>query len=186
METTMTISVKIELSAPATAGGFRNVDSSDVSVISIVGERDDSSIPLSAVLRACTTQFKPFLADWLRALPQHRIILFCATPFWDHHNVVSKRRGVWGSEGLDRFPAEARRSPSVEINGDGGARFAGLLEIGTNMFFDAAEFARIHDSSLLLVLPSPELNEQLVHLIFTQAFPRGDSRAERRPSTGLI
>jgi hypothetical protein len=108
-------------------------------------------------------------------LSENRIFLFTATPFADQPNVLSRRRGVWAVDGLGWLPA-GYRSPSVEIvREDGGLRFAGLAQIAAPDFFEAADFARTHGRTFLLVSPARDLTEERVRSIVAKVFPREQS-----------
>lgn len=174
----MTISTKVETAASAKAHGFHYVQSSNVAVVSVTGERDAPSTSLSTVLQACIARFEIFLLGWLRALPDDRLLLFAATPFWDQYNALSRRRGIWGSEGLSWLRGAAQRSPSVEISDGSGARFAGLVHIEQPAIFAAADFARTHGGSFLFVSPHDELTDERVRSMVKKVFPKGKSAVD--------
>lgn len=171
----MTIDVRVEKAASAAAAGFQYVRSRDLAVVSIIGRRDSSCIPLAVTLKACIVKLEAFLSVWLRTLPLHRIILFAATMCSHEHNALMRRRGIWGSEGLGWLPPDAQRSNSVEIQGGEGERFAGLVLVGTGGLFEAAEYARTHRSAFLLLSSDVTLTEDRVRLLAQQAFPTGGS-----------
>jgi hypothetical protein len=175
----MTREIKIETALSAKASGFRYVRSNNVAVVSVIGERDTPSTSLRSKLHACAARFNVFLRRWLRALPQDRVLLFAITPFSDQHNALSRRRGVWGSEGLRWLPEGVPRSPSVAVTREeGGIRFAGLADVGQAGFFEAADFVRTHAGSFLSVLPHRELTEERVRSTVKRAFPTGESAVD--------
>ena len=175
----MTTDTKVETAVSAKARGYRYVRSDSVAVVSVSGERNAPSTSLRTVLQACFARFEVFLHGWLRALPEDRVLLFAATPLSAQHNVISRRRGIWGTDGLNWLPASVSRSPSVEIRGEEGVtRFAGLAEIAQANFFEAADFARMRDDSFLLVSPRQELTENRVRSMVAKVFPRGESAVD--------
>jgi hypothetical protein len=174
----MTTSTRIETALSAKAHGFSFVESSKVAVVSVICRRGDANVSLASMMRACVQRFQPLLLSWLSALPQHCVLLFAATPFWDQHNVISRRRGLWGTKDLSWLPAGAARSSAVEMRGADGLRFAGLAQISDAAFADAADFVRTHGASLLFVSPRIELDEDRVRTMFTHVFPRSGSAVD--------
>jgi hypothetical protein len=164
----MTTSTRIEAARSAKASGFLFVESSGVAVVSTICERRDPTVPHLSMLHACVRRFQPLLTPWLSALPQHRVLLFAATPFWDQHNVISLRRALWGTQDLGWLPPAAPRSASVKVQGDDGLCFAGLARIPDEAFADAADFVRTHGASLLLVSPLDDLGEDRVREMFAR------------------
>jgi hypothetical protein len=183
----MTIELKIEVASSAKGHGFQYVRSANVAVVSIIGERSEPSTPLRAVLQACFARFDVFLREWLRALPYARVLLFAATPFSDRHNALSRRRGIWGIDALEWLPASTSRSPSVEISReDGGSRFVGLAEIPVEHVFEAADFARTHGGSLLLLSSRGDLTEERVRSTAASVFPKGESAVDWASAVSLV
>jgi hypothetical protein len=111
---------------------------------------------------------------------------FTATAFWDQHNALSRRRGIWGSDQLGWLPTDAVRSPSVEIIGAAGARFAGLAEVGKSDLFEAADFVRTHGGSFLFVSPRIDVSEERVRAMANKVFPKGESVVEWRNVVDLV
>jgi hypothetical protein len=72
------------------------------------------------------------------------------------------------------------RSPSVEIIGAAGARFAGLAEVGKSDLFEAADFVRTHGGSFLFVSPRIDVSEERVRAMANKVFPKGESVVEWR------
>jgi hypothetical protein len=173
----MTIETKVETAFSARARGFAYVQSAAVAVVSVVSERRDPSIPLRAAMQASAARFEVFLRACRQVLPQHRILLFVATPFSHQYNALSERRGVWGDGGLKWISAvEGSRSTSVQITGRQGAVcFAGLSEVTNEEFFEAVDFARTHDRSYLFLSPRRDMSEERVRAIAAKAFPAGDT-----------
>jgi hypothetical protein len=168
---TMTIETKLETFSSAKDRGFRYVRSGSVAVVSVTAEREvDDSLP--AALKACVHRFQATLQGWLRELPLYRVLLFVARPFRLHHNVLARRRGVWGVDALRWLPTNVRRSPSVEIHErNAGSRFAGLADVGEANFLRAAECARTERASFLLMSARTDLTEERVRSIVTYASP---------------
>jgi len=108
-------------------------------------------------------------------MPDAKLFLFIATPFWEQHNAISRRRGIWGSAGLNWLPEHLPRSASIELSGEGGARFAGLTEVPATDIFEAADFVRTHTSNFLFVSHHRELTEERVRAIAKKVFPNGES-----------
>ena len=182
----MTIKVKVESAPSAKDRGFLYVRSNDVAVVSVTGERDAPSTSLRTVLQSCLVQFEAFFSGWLRALPGHHTIILVATPAWDQHNALSRHRGIWRSEGLRWLSGDAQRSPSVEIREEGGTRFAGLAEINDANLFDAADYARTHGASFLLVSRRTDLTEERVRSMVTKVLPNGQGVLEWSNVVGLV
>jgi hypothetical protein len=172
----MIIETTLETALSAKERGFRYVRSGHVAVVSVTGARGVSSISLRTVLKACVARFEATLHGWLLSLPHHRIVLFASTAFSAQHNALSRRRAIWGSEGLSWLPRAAARSDSVHINReDGEMRFAGLAEIDEASFFEAAEFMRTHAGSFLTVSARGDLTEERVRSIVAKVFPKADA-----------
>jgi hypothetical protein len=174
----MTISTKIEVATSAKANGFRYVRSEDIAVISVLAERDAPGTPLKTVLQKCVVRFEAFFVRWLGVLSHDRVFLFAATAPWDQHNAVSRRRGIWGTEHLGWLPTDAPRSPSVEIISEGGARFAGIVEIRNEDLFEAADFVRTNGGSFLFVSPRAGVEEERVRAMANKVFPKGEAVVE--------
>ena len=170
----MTISVRIERALAAQADGFRYVHSGKVAVVSTVGRRDDLNISLRAVIEACVEHFDALLRGWLRVLSRHRLMVFVATNCSNQRNTLSRRRGIWGSEGLDWLPQGAPRSPSVELSGELGTRFAGVAELELSDLFEAADFVRTNSGGFLFVSSMGDLTEERVRAVAAKVFPKGD------------
>lgn len=172
---TMTINTKVERSRSAKASGYRFVRSSDVAVVSVTGERDAPSTSLRTVLQACVVRFEDVFGGWRCAAPLERLYLFVATPPSDQHNALSRRRGVWGSNGLTWLPSGSSRSPSVEIAGDDGVRFAGVAELGERDLFEALDFVRTHSGAFLSASANVDLAESRVRSFAKNVFPSGEA-----------
>jgi hypothetical protein len=170
----MTIKTAVQVARSARAHGFRYVQSSNVAVVSVTGERDAPNTPLKTVMQACAKRFEVILRGWLRTLSQYRLLLFSATPF-AQHNALSRRRGIWGTEGLTWLGDAAKRSPCVEIASKAGERFAGLVEVGDANIFEATDFVRMHGGSALLVSRHGELTEERVRAMVAKLFPKGEA-----------
>lgn len=171
----MTISTKIEVASSAKADGFKYVRSESVAVVSVLAQRDDPGTPLRTVLQTCIARFEAFFLGWVRALSPDQILLFAATAFWDQHNALSRRRGIWGTEQLDWLPSDAQRSPSVEIVGDGGSRFAGVVETREPDLLHAADYVRTHGCSFLFVSPRCDLTDERVRALAMKVLPDGEA-----------
>jgi hypothetical protein len=168
----MTTEPRIEISLSARASGFGYVRSDSVAVVSVLCERADDRTPLALLLRACVSKFGNLFREWLRLLSDHRILLFVVTPPSAYHNAVSRRRGVW-TDDLQSLSRAGARSPSVEVCGVAGSRYAGLLQIDEPHFADAAEFVRANSSSFILVSATHDIDEKYVRSIAEQVFPLG-------------
>ena len=173
-EITMTTSIRIEICESAQASGFRFVRSPNVAAVSIIGCRDSLSVSLRTVLNACVERLEVLFSEWRASLRSHRRILFAATACSVQYNALDRRSGIWGSEGMGWLPTGAPRSPSVEIGGKQGTRFAGLAEITASDLFDAADYARTHSGSCLLVSPELNLAEARVRSFVANSFPKGE------------
>jgi hypothetical protein len=170
----MTIDVRMETATSAKVDGYRFVSSERVAVISLIGTRDGLGTPLRDVLRACVERFGVVLANCLRRRPSDRVLLFAATlPSYDH-NVVSRRRGLWGLSPYQSLPATAARSESVEIVDELGTRFAGLADVG-GALFEAVDLVRTTSDAFVMVSPMAGLSEQRVRSTAAAVFPDGRS-----------
>lgn len=170
----MTIRTKVETAASAHTSGFRYVRSNNVAVVSVTGQQDTSTTSLSTVLQACVRRFRPLLLGSLRVVPDAHIFLFVATPFWEQHNALSRRRGIWGNEDLRWLSDGVLRSPSVEISANGGTRFAGLAQIDDTRIFEATDFVRTHGASFLFISRDTDLTDQRIRSIFNKIFPKNE------------
>jgi hypothetical protein len=183
----MTIEIVVETGASAKMRGFKYVRSNEIAVVSITGRRNDSDTPLRAVLHVCVERFATFLSLWLSYLSRHRLLLFAATPLSNHHNVVSRRRGVWGAGDFRWLPASSSRSPSVELVGSAGCvRFAGLTEVDRTKIFEAADFARTYGDSFILLSSTSLVTEECVRAIGTKVFPSGQSALDWASAVALV
>jgi hypothetical protein len=183
----MTIEPRVEVASSAKSSGFLYVRSENVAVVSVTGERRDPSTSHRAVLQACFARFEVLLRAWLVALPNDRVLLISATPMSDQQNVVTRRRGVWGTDGLRWLPTSAAKSPSVEVSGgEGGTRFAGLAEIPMEDLFEAADFVRTDGESFLLVSSRRELTEERVRSTVASVFPEGESTLDWAKVVALV
>lgn len=174
----MTIGTKVDIADSASGAGFRYVHDSTVALLSVTGKRDAPSTASKSVLQACATRAAPLLLAILSTPSGGTLTLFAATPFWDHHNVLSRRRGIWGRDELSWLTADARRSADVEITRDSGSRFAGLVEIEASSLFEAADFVRTHESSFLFMSKRDDLSDERVRALFAEVFPSSESTVD--------
>jgi hypothetical protein len=171
----MTILTTVDIAASASAAGFLYVRDSTVALVSVTGKRDAPSTPLRTVLHSCAATFAPQLRAIVDKLSNGTLVMFSATHFWEQHGALSRRRGIWGGGELQWLTTDIRRSTSVEITRETDSRFAGLVEIETKSLFDAADFARTHESTFLYVSERRNLSDERVREIFAKVFPDGKS-----------
>jgi len=169
----MTIETTVEFSASATTAGFRYVRDSTVAIVSATGKRYAPSTPAMSVLEACAKRLASLVVRVMSGPPSGALMLFVATPFWDQHNVVSRRRGVWGRDDLRWLPPAASRSNDVEITRESASRFAGLAKIEAASFLDACEFLRTHESSFLFISSRADIDDERVRAMVLEVFPTG-------------
>lgn len=171
----MTISIRTELAVSAKLDGYRYVRSSNVAVLSIIGTRSGQDTSLRSVTKECACHFEARLQSLFRKVPDACLLLFVATPPTHQSNVLVRRKGVWTSGGLQWLSEEARRSPSVEVSGANGLRFAGLAELRMADLFEALDLVRTQQSSFVLVSPDRDLTEARVRLMVAKLFPDGQA-----------
>jgi len=175
---TMIIDVQVHASMSAASYGLAFVTSPSLGVIEVVARREVSSTPLQMLLDACTQRLAELLRVWSRTLPERRVLAFFATPFWEHHNALSRRRGIWGSRSMAWLPVDTPRSVSVTIAGHRGARFAGIAEIDEAGLPGCADCIRAQGSGFLLFSSDAGINDARVRALFEEAFPSGGSAVE--------
>jgi hypothetical protein len=171
---TMTIGTEIESLAPARQRGWTFASADRVYVISIVGRRVEWQTSLDDVTTACAERLRTVVAGWSSILPKHELVLFAATSSEMSPNVVARRRGLWGSPGLD-WLANVRHSENLEMSVDSGIRFAGLAEVPDELLTRALNYARTSNNAVLFYSDSITPSKSDVRSTFERAFPSPDA-----------
>lgn len=157
--------------------GYSFVTTPDVSVISITAPRQPNQ-PFDAALGACVEELRVRAHSWRTRLPSHRLFLFASTPFWTKSNAIQKRRALWGSDESLAWTRSAVSRAELEVNEPRGSRFAGVVEVPEHELLHAANFARTHDSAVLMFSEEAEVSEDRILSLFARAFPKGSSGAD--------
>ena len=150
----MTVALTIEPSA----SDFAFVTTPGLGVVSATARRS-SSMSVADAFATATTTFLPAL-EAMQRLWSAKLCMLAALPPRDVHNVLQKRRGLWGDESF----AWARGAPSVDllVSAKDGERFVGVAELPRSLFARAADHARQDPTALLFLTTAPPLTSERV------------------------
>ncbi len=140
----MTVSLTIEPSA----SDFAFVTTPGLGVVSATARRRLSTSVADA-FATVTTAFIPAL-EAMQRLWSAKLCMLAALPPRDVHNVVQKRRGLWGDESF-AWARGATTTADVLLPTSRGERFVGVAELPLSLFSLAADHARQDPRSLLFL-----------------------------------
>ena len=124
-----------------------------IGVVSSAIERP-SSMSVAEAFAATTAAFEPTLHAMQRKWSA-QLWLLAALPPREVHNVLQKRRALWGDESFSWIRGELQASSEMLLPTRHGERYVGVAELPLPLFSRAAEHARKDPTALLFLTATP-------------------------------